>query len=33
MEKEKVEFRIINTAEMPPIVISQNENDEPKVGN
>lgn len=31
MEKEKVEFRIINTAEMPPIVISQNENDEPKV--
>ena len=26
-----VEFRIINTAEMPPIVISQNENDEPKV--
>jgi hypothetical protein len=26
-----VEFRIINTPEMPPIVISQNENDEPKV--
>lgn len=26
-----VEFRVINTAEMPPIVISQNENDEPKV--
>ena len=26
-----MEFRIINTAEMPPIVISQNENDEPKV--
>ena len=26
-----VEFRIINTSEMPPIVISQNENDEPKV--
>jgi len=28
----KVEFRIINTAEMPPIVISQNEDDDaPKV--
>ena len=26
-----VEFRIINTSEMPPIVITQNENDEPKV--
>ena len=26
-----VEFRIIDTAEMPPIVISQNENGEPKV--
>jgi len=26
-----VEFRVINTSEMPPIVISQNENDEPKV--
>ena len=31
MEKQQVEFRIINTDEMPPIVISQNENDEPKV--
>ena len=29
--KQTVEFRIINTSEMPPIVISQNENDEPKV--
>ena len=28
---QNVEFRIINTSEMPPIVISQNENDEPKV--
>tara|TARA_R110000744_G_C19338254_1_gene559210 strand:- start:1076 stop:1321 length:246 start_codon:yes stop_codon:yes gene_type:complete len=29
---EKVEFRIINTPEMPPIVISQNEDtDSPKV--
>jgi len=26
-----VEFRIIDTSEMPPIVISQNENGEPKV--
>ena len=26
-----VEFRVINTSEMPPIVISQNEKDEPKV--
>ena len=26
-----VEFRIIDTAEMPPIVISQNENGQPKV--
>jgi len=31
MNKKNVEFRIINTSEMPPIVISQNENDEPKV--
>jgi len=31
MEKQNVEFRVINTAEMPAIVISQNENDEPKV--
>ena len=31
VKAENVEFRIINTAEMPPIVISQNENDEPKV--
>tara|TARA_R110000737_G_scaffold223386_1_gene238423 strand:+ start:2401 stop:2676 length:276 start_codon:yes stop_codon:yes gene_type:complete len=30
-EKPNVEFRIINTEEMPPLVISQNENDEPKV--
>jgi len=27
----EVEFRIINTAELPPLVISQNENDAPKV--
>tara|TARA_R110002012_G_scaffold92609_3_gene224809 strand:- start:104 stop:352 length:249 start_codon:yes stop_codon:yes gene_type:complete len=26
-----VEFRVVNTEELPPIVISQNENDEPKV--
>ena len=31
MNKKNVEFRIINTSEMPPIVITQNENDEPKV--
>ena len=30
-EKQNVEYRVINTAEMPPIVISQNENGEPKV--
>tara|TARA_R110000803_G_scaffold144073_1_gene209999 strand:+ start:1171 stop:1452 length:282 start_codon:yes stop_codon:yes gene_type:complete len=30
-EKPNVEFRIINTEDMPPLVISQNENDEPKV--
>ena len=30
-DKPNVEFRIINTPEMPPLVISQNENDEPKV--
>lgn len=30
-EIQKVEFRIVNTPELPPIVISQNENDEPKV--
>jgi len=29
--KEQVEFRIINSPDMPPLVISQNENDEPKV--
>ena len=29
--KNQVEIRIINTEEMPPIVISANENDEPKV--
>lgn len=26
-----VEFRVVNTRELPPIVISMNENDEPKV--
>jgi len=26
-----VEFRLVNTPELPPIVISQNEADEPKV--
>ena len=26
-----VEFRIIDSADMPPLVISQNEDDEPKV--
>jgi hypothetical protein len=31
MDKKNVEFRVINTSEMPPIVITQNENDEPKV--
>ena len=32
MKKENnVEFRIINAHDMPPLVISQNENDEPKV--
>ena len=30
-EKNKVEFRIIDAEDMPPMVISQNENDEPKV--
>ncbi len=30
-EKTQVEFRVINTEEMPPIVITQNENDSPKV--
>ena len=29
--KTNVEFRVVNTAELPPIVISQNEKDEPKV--
>ena len=29
--KEKVEFRIINTSELPPIVITQGEGDAPKV--
>tara|TARA_R100001230_G_C5631431_1_gene139027 strand:+ start:224 stop:475 length:252 start_codon:yes stop_codon:yes gene_type:complete len=29
--KTNVEFRVVNTADLPPIVISQNENDEPKV--
>jgi len=32
MKRENnVEFRIINSSDMPPLVISQNENDEPKV--
>lgn len=30
-EKTQVEFRVINTEEMPPIVITQSENDNPKV--
>ena len=30
-EKEEVEFRIINAHDMPPLVISQNEDDAPKV--
>lgn len=29
--KQEVEFRIINTSEMPPIVITKNEDDEIKV--
>tara|TARA_R100001463_G_scaffold16159_2_gene42000 strand:+ start:2147 stop:2395 length:249 start_codon:yes stop_codon:yes gene_type:complete len=29
--RPNVEFRIIDTQDMPPLVISQNENDEPKV--
>lgn len=29
--KDNVEFRLINSPDMPPLVISQNENDEPKV--
>jgi|TARA_R100000322_G_scaffold155226_2_gene114305 hypothetical protein len=29
--KQNVEFRIIDAHDMPPLVISQNENDEPKV--
>ena len=29
--KTNVEFRIVNKSELPPIVISQNEIDEPKV--
>lgn len=29
--RPNVEFRIIDTSDMPPIVISQNERDEPKV--
>tara|TARA_R110002049_G_scaffold247132_4_gene421300 strand:+ start:433 stop:684 length:252 start_codon:yes stop_codon:yes gene_type:complete len=31
MKKQNVEFRIINTPQLPPIVISQNEEDQPKV--
>ena len=30
-EKSKVEFRIIDAEDMPPLVISQNEREEPKV--
>tara|TARA_R110001606_G_C15150428_1_gene625666 strand:- start:115 stop:369 length:255 start_codon:yes stop_codon:yes gene_type:complete len=30
-DKENVEFRIVNSPDLPPLVISQNENDEPKV--
>tara|TARA_R110002020_G_scaffold53057_3_gene148740 strand:- start:8950 stop:9198 length:249 start_codon:yes stop_codon:yes gene_type:complete len=30
-EKSKVEFRIIDAHDMPPLVISQNEREEPKV--
>ena len=29
--KQNVEFRIIDADDMPPLVISQNESDEPKV--
>ena len=29
--KTEVEFRIVNTSELPPIVISENENNQPKV--
>jgi hypothetical protein len=29
--RPNVEFRIIDAQDMPPLVISQNENDEPKV--
>ena len=29
-ESNNVEFRIINASDMPPLVISQNENDEPE---
>ena len=31
VRKDNVEFRLINSPDMPPLVISQNENDEPKV--
>jgi hypothetical protein len=31
MEKQTVEFRLIESEEMPPIVISYNDNNEPKV--
>ena len=32
MKKEtNVEFRLVNDEEMPPIVITMNENDEPKI--
>lgn len=31
MSKANVEFRIIDAEDMPPLVISQNENEEPKV--
>tara|TARA_R110002110_G_scaffold224189_1_gene437995 strand:+ start:244 stop:516 length:273 start_codon:yes stop_codon:yes gene_type:complete len=30
-DKKKVEFRIVDDAQLPPIVITMDENDEPKV--
>tara|TARA_R110001592_G_scaffold43687_7_gene141329 strand:- start:6162 stop:6413 length:252 start_codon:yes stop_codon:yes gene_type:complete len=30
-EKKQIEFRLIDSEDMPPLVILQNENDEPKV--
>jgi hypothetical protein len=31
MEKRKVEFRLVEDEQLPPIVITMNDNDEPKV--